>query len=162
MIKLSLIKLDLSYCGLNDNCLLSFFKNNFDLLGLSILNISHNFFTMKFFSIINNEGENIFLEKIKNIDISFNEVKYQSNNDLIKLNKFIDKHSFLKKIKFQNNEFINIFIKSENIREYKNELNKLVTLCTNRKVKFIIPTQFFTLLNNDIFKNILIFKDKFY
>ena len=122
IIKLSLIKLDLSYCGLNDNCLSNFLKNNFDLISLTNLNLSNNFLTIKFFSScssvnINDESENIILEKIKIIDLSFNSIKYQSNNDLIKINKYIDKHRYLQKIKFQNNEFLNIFKKAE-----KNEL----------------------------------------
>ena len=162
MIKLSLIKLNLSYCGLNDHCLSSFFKNNFDLVSLNTLNISNNFFTIKFFYLFNNEGENLLLENIKNIDISFNNVKYQSNNDLIKLNKFIDKHLYLKKIKFHKNEFIKIFKKTENSEEYKNELDKIITLCTTRNIKFIIPTEFFTSIDNDIFKNLFIFKDNYY
>jgi hypothetical protein len=162
MIKLSLIKLDLSYCGLNDNCLSSFLKNNFDLISLKTLNISNNFLTIKFFSLLTNEGENLLLEKIKNIDISFNKVKYQSNNDLLRLNKFIDRHSYLKKIKLNNNEFINIFKKSEKVEEYKKELDKIINLCKNRNIKFYIQTELFTHIDKDIFKDLFIFKDKYY
>ena len=168
MIKLSLIKLDLSYCGLNDNCLSNFLKNNFDLISLTNLNLSNNFLTIKFFSsccslnISGNEIENILLEKIKNIDLSFNTIKYQSNNDLIKINKYIDKHSYLKKIKFQNNEFLNIFKKTEKNEEYKNELHNLLTLCTNRNVKFIIQTELFTSIDNNIYKKFFVFKNKYY
>ena len=162
MIKLSLIKLDLSYCGLNDNCLSSFLKNNFDLISLKTLNISNNFLTIKFFSLLTNEGENLLLEKINNIDISFNKVKYQSNNDLLRLNKFIDRHSYLKKIKLNNNEFINIFKKSEKVEEYKKELDKIINLCKNRNIKFYMQTELFNYIDKDIFKDLFIFKDKYY
>ena len=126
------------------------------------------FLTIKFFSsccslyISGNEIENILLEKIKNIDLSFNTIKYQSNNDLIKINKYIDKHSYLKKIKFQNNEFLNIFKKTEKNEEYKNELHNLLTLCTNRNVKFIIQTELFTSIDNNIYKKFFVFKNKYY
>ena len=168
MIKLTLIKLDLSYCGLNDNCLSNFLKNNFDLISLTNLNLSNNFFTIKFFSLCSslningNESENILLEKIKIIDLSFNAIKCQSNNDLLKINKYIDKHSYLKKIKFQNNDLLNIFKKTEKNDEYKNELKNLVALCINRNVKFIIQTELFTSIDNDTYKKFFIFKNNFY
>ena len=123
--------------------------------------------TIKFFSSclsLNNiyESENIFLENIKDINLSFNNIKYQTNNDLIKLNKFIDKHSFLKKIQLQNNEILNIFKKTENQDKYKNELKEMIQICATRNIKLVLQTEFFTLIDNEIFKNIFIYKNKYY
>ena len=167
IIKISLIKLDLSYCGLNDNSFMIFLKNNFDLISLTKLNLSNNFFTIKIFALClslnnNNESENIFLENIKVINLSFNNIKYQSNNDLIKLNKFLDKHGFLKKIHLQNNELLNIFKKTENHDKYKKELEEMIHICSTRNIKLIIQTEFFTFIDNEIFKNIFNYKNKCY
>ena len=167
MIKISLAKLDLSYCALNDNIFTTFLKNNFDLISLTKLNLSNNFLTIKFFSSClslnnNNESENIFLENIKDINLSFNNIKYQTNNDLIKLNKFIDKHSFLKKIQLQNNEILNIFKKTENQDKYINELKEMIHICATRNIKLVLQTEFFTFIDNEIFKNIFIYKNKYY
>ena len=162
IIKLSLMRLNLSYCGLNDICLSNFLKNNLDLISLTNLNISNNFISIKFFSNGNEKNENILLEKIQSIDLSFNNIKYQSNKDLLKLTSFIDKHCYLKKIKLQNNEFINIFKKSNNNEEKRNDLVQLSALCSKRNIKIILPTEFFTEIDNDILKNIFIYKNKYY
>ena len=168
IIKLSLIKLDLSYCGLNDIVFASFLRNNFDLINLTNLNLSNNFFTIKFFNLclsINNnniENENILLENIKNIDLSFNNIKYQINNDLVNFNKYLEKHCCLKKLKLQNNEILNIFKKDEEHDKYKNELEEMINLCAKRNIKIFIQSELCNSIEKDIFKNIFIFKNKFY
>jgi len=166
VIKLSLILLDLSYCGLTDNIFASFLKNNFDLMNLTKLNLSNNLFTIKFFSVClqfnsNNDYDNISLEKIKIIDLSFNNIKYQTSIDLQKINKFIDKHYFLKKIKLQNNEILNIFKKTENNIKYKDNITQMINLCNKRNIKFIIQTELINEIDNDNYQNIFIYKNKY-
>ena len=166
VIKLSLILLDLSYCGLTDNIFASFLKNNFDLMNLTKLNLSNNLFTIKFFSVClqvnsNNDYDNIVLEKIKIIDLSFNNIKYQTSIDLQKINKFIDKHYFLKKIKLQKNEILNIFKKTENNIKYKDNITQMINLCNKRNIKFIIQTELINEIDNDNYQNIFIYKNKY-
>ena len=164
IIRLSLIRLDLSYCGLNDIFFSGFLKNNFDLISLTHLNLNNNFFTIKFFSLCsslnnNNENENILLEKIKVIDLSFNNIKYKLNNDLIKLIKFIENHSHLEKIKLNENDLLSIFKKTDNKEGFKNEINKLVNLCGNRNFKFIIQAELLNSIDNEIYRNIFVYKN---
>ena len=141
-INFSLIELNLSYCGLNDTVFYSFLKNNYYLLNLKKVNLSYNLFTIKFFSVclnINNDAEYILLEKIKDIDLSYNNIKYQANNDLSKIYKYIDKHSYLKKIKLQNNELLNIFQNNtDNNKENKNDIEQIINLCIKRNIKFVV------------------------
>ena len=108
----------------------------------------------------NNENENILLEKIKVIDLSWNNIKCKLNNDINKLIKFIENHSYLEKIKLNNNELINIFKKSENKEEYKNEVNQLINLCSNRHIKFMIQTELINCIDNENYKNIFIHNKK--
>jgi hypothetical protein len=144
VIKISLIKLDLSYCGLNDIAINNFFSNNFDLMNLTNLILNNNFITINFFKLcssVNNseEYENKLIEKVKVIDLSYNKVECNSAKDIQKLYNFLFNHNYLKKIKFHYNELLNIFKNQENDdKEYKDEINKVVNLCNNRVIKFIV------------------------
>ena len=164
VIRISLIKLDLSYCGLNDIAINNFFRNNFDLMNLTNLNLSNNFITINFFKLcssLNNseEYENKLIEKINAIDLSYNKVECKSSKDIQKLYNFLFKHNYLRKIKFHYNELLNIFINQENDNEYKDEINKVVNLCNNRVIKFIIQAELFSSIHNNIYKNILTYKN---
>ena len=166
VIKFSLLHLDLSYCGLSDNVFSSFLRNNFDLMSLTKLNLSNNLFTFKFFSVClhvngNNDGDNIALEKIKIIDLSYNNIKHQANNDLQNIYKYIDKHYFLKKIKLQNNDILNIFKKTENNIKYKNDITQMINLCNKRNIKLVIQTELFNEIDNDNYQNVFIYKNKY-
>ena len=154
-INFSLIELNLSYCGLNDNIFYSFVKNNFDLINLTKINLSYNLFTIKFFTFCS-EGENIILEKIKDIDLSYNKVKYSTNNDLTKIYKYIDKHIYLKKIKLQNNELLDILKKSMDNNEYKSDIEQIINLCSQRNIKFVIQTELLNAIDNINYKNVFI------
>ena len=164
VIKLSLIKLDLSYCGLNDIAINNFFSNNFDLMNLTNLNLSNNFITINFFKLcssVNNsqEYENKLIEKVKAIDLSYNKIECNSAKDMQKLYNFLFLHNYLRKIKFHYNELLNIFKNQENDNEYKEEINKIVNLCNNKVIKFIVQTELSSSIDNNIYKNIFTFKN---
>jgi hypothetical protein len=165
VIKISLIKLDLSYCGLNDIAINNFFSNNFDLMNLTNLILNNNFITINFFKLcssINNseEYENKLIEKVKVIDLSYNKVECNSAKDIQKLYNFLFNHNYLKKIKFHYNELLNIFKNQENDdKEYKDEINKVVNLCNNRVIKFIVQTELSSSIENNFYKNIFTYKN---
>ena len=162
-IKLSLIKLNLSFCGLNDKIIFSFFKNNFDLIKLKILNLNHNFLSVDFFSLFDDENNIIFLEKIKKIDLSFNTIKCNGKNDIEKINKFIDEHKFLKVLKLQNNNILNIFKKktdkNEN-NEYNDEINTFINITEKMHIIIEVQLEMSSLIDNERFKKILLYKSK--
>ena len=165
VIKISLIKLDLSYCGLNDIAINNFFSNNFDLMNLTNLILNNNFITINFFKLcssVNNseEYENKLIEKVKVIDLSYNKVECNSAKDIQKLYNFLFNHNYLKKIKFHYNELLNIFKNQENDdKEYKDEINKVVNLCNNRVIKFIVQTELSSSIENNFYKNIFTYKN---
>jgi len=164
VIKISLIKLDLSYCGLNDIAINNFFINNFDLMNLTYLNLNNNFITINFFKLCssvnnNEEYENILIEKVKVIDLSYNKIECNSEKDIQKLYNFLFKHNYLRKIRFHYNELLNIFKNQENNNEYKDEINKIVNLCNNKVIKFNIQTELSSSIDNNIYKNIFTYKN---
>ena len=160
-VKISLCKLDLSFCGLDDEILLYFFKNNYGLLNLEILNLSNNDITSKIFNLLNEIKSEILLEKLKMIDLSFNAINLEEMNDLKSLDKFLENHHELKKVKLQYTNFLDGFqdlIKDENNRD---EINNIINKLTSKNIFIILETG----LNNimtQILLNVLSFKDKTY
>ena len=163
VIRISLLKLDLSYCGLNDIAINNFLSNNFDLINLTNLNLSNNFITINFFKLcsVNNseEYENKLIEKVSVIDLSYNKVECNSAKDIQNLYNFIFNHNYLRKIKFYYNELLNIFKNQEINKEYKDEISKVVNLCNNRVIKFIIQKELSSSIDNNIYKNIFTYKN---
>ena len=162
-IKLSLIKLNLSFCGLNDKVIFSFFKNNFDLIKLKILNLNHNFISVDFFSLFDDENNIIFLEKIKKIDLSFNIINCNGKSDIEKINKFIDNHKFLKILKLQNNNILNILKKKtekNEQNEYNDEINTFINITEKRHIMIEVQFEMSSLIDNERFKKILLYKSK--
>ena len=160
-IRISLVKLNLSFCGLNDKVISNFFKNNFDLLNLKILNLNHNFISSNFFSLFDEESNLIYIDKLEKIDLSFNSLICTGKSDLKKLIKFIDFHKFLKVIKLQNNKFLDIFKKEHNIADCNNEINTFIDLSEKRKIIVEVQIQISSLLDNERFKKILLYKAKY-
>ena len=105
-VKISLVKLNLSFCGLKTETIWKFFQNNFGLLNLVSLNLSYNFISNSFFSLCS--GPDILLEKLKIIDISRNDIHCKEFKDFKEIEKFINNYQKLKKIKIQNNDFISL------------------------------------------------------
>ena len=138
MVKISLIKLDLSYCSLSDENVCNFMKNNIGLLNLQVLNLNNNYITIKIFSLI--LKIDISLEKLKSLDLSMNNINSLSIEEYVDIGKFIDKHSALKKIKFQDSTFCQDLLLLSQIEKKKCDIinNKLIS----RGIKFIVEKEY--------------------
>ena len=160
-IKISLVKLNLSFCGLKDIYISKFFKNNFDLINLKNLNLHNNFLSVNFFSLFEDKNKLILIDKLEKIDLSFNSIKCQNKDDLEKLNIFIENHKFLKILKLQNNNILKIFRKNEDLKEYNNEINKLVNISEKRNIIIEVQGEIMFSTDNERFKKILLYKSKY-
>ena len=160
-IKISLVKLNLSFCGLSDVVISKFFSNNFDLINLKNLNLQNNFLSVNFLSIFEDKNELILIDKLEKIDLSFNSLVCEKKDDLEKLNIFIENHKFLKVLKMQNNNILKIFKKNQDLKEYEDEINKLVNISEKRNIKIEVQGEIIGFTNNDRFKKILVFKSKY-
>ena len=155
-VKISLVKLNLSFCGLKNETIWKFFQNNFGLLNLVSLNLSYNFISNSFFSLCS--GTDILLEKLKIIDLSRNSINCKNMDDVKAIEKFINNYQKLKKIKIQNNEFIEELI--DLYKEKKDEINAIIIKLKNKEIKFFVDLKYKENVVeqlNDIFD----FKDKF-
>ena len=102
--KISLIKLDLSFCGITSDVLANFLKNNYGLFSLQKLKLKYNNLDSKVFEkLVSNQ---IYLEKLNILDLSENDVPCKEYEESVGLIKFIEKHKNLEKIKFMNSSFI--------------------------------------------------------
>ena len=160
-VKISLIKLDLSFCSLNNDNFLKFLKNNFGLLNLESLNLSNNYLTINLFDSCNRINGEILLEKIIILDLSFNEINLKEIENLHSLENFINNHPNLKKIKLQGTNFINdLKLLSSNL-DFKDEVNIIIQRLMPRNIKFVLETELNT-GNAEFLSSLLIFKDKAY
>ncbi len=160
-VKISLYKLDLSFCGITDDHLLKFFKNNYGFFNLEHLNLSNNYLTDNIFNLFNGDKKDIFLEKLNTLDLSFNNINFREKDDLASLNKFIDNHQEIKKIKLQYTNFIegfNNLIKNSN---YEKEINNLIEKLSSRNIKIVLENELSN-VESEILSNSLIYKDKNY
>ena len=111
--------------------------------------------------LLNEIKNEILLEKLKMIDLSFNAINLEEMNDLKSLDKFLENHHELKKVKLQYTNFLDGFqdlIKDENNRD---EINNIINKLTSKNIFIILETG----LNNimtQILLNVLSFKDKTY
>ena len=160
-IKISLVKLNLSFCGLKDTYISKFFSNNFDLLNLKNLNLHNNFLSVNFFSLFEDKNKLILIDKLEKIDLSFNSIKCQNKDDLEKLNIFIENHKFLKILKLQNNNILKIFRKNEDLKEYNDEINKLVNISEKRNIIIEVQGEIMFSTDNERFKKILLYRSKY-
>ena len=160
-VKITLCKLDLSFCGLDDEHLWKFFKNNFGFFNLQVLNLSNNYLTENIFNLCSGNKGDILLEKISIIDLSSNNINLKEINDLKSLNKFIENHHLLKKIKFQYTNFIEGFKNLAEDINNKKEINDIIQKLTSRKIKFVVETELSNIMTEFI-NNLLSYKDKIY
>ena len=134
MVKISLIKLNLSYCGLDNETVCHFLNNNFGLLSLKFLNLRNNFIDLKFFTSI--KSVDLSLEKLKCLDIGINEFQPLTFADYLNIEIFVNKHPNLRKIKVQRTNFIHdLLTLTENEPDKFIEINKNLI---NKEIKFII------------------------
>ena len=97
-IKVSLIKLDLSFCGLKTDTVIKFLKKNYGLFSLKVLDLKYNNIESDIFEEFVRDDE-INLEKLTTLNLSENHIecqKYEENEYLI---KFIEKYEKLKVIR---------------------------------------------------------------
>ena len=154
MITISLVKLDLSYCGLSDQNVYNFLKNNYGLLNLKQLNLSNNFITIKIFNLLLKLEQ--YLEKLTSLDLSMNYINSLNIEDYGEIEKFIDKHSHLKKIKLQDSTFCqDLLILSQMEKEKCANINKKLVI---REFKFIVEKEHRILI--DPLKYLFEIKDK--
>ena len=141
-VKISICKLDLSFCGLHDENLWKFFRNNFGLLNLEELNLSNNFLSINIFHIL--LKHDIAIEKLISLDLSMNNINSLNIDQYQTIEKFVDKHTYLKKIKFQDSTFSQDLLVLSQIEKEKCESinNKL----KNREIKFIVEKEYSILI----------------
>jgi hypothetical protein len=142
-IKVSLIKLDLSFCGLKTNTVIKFLKKNYGLFSLKVLDLKYNNIESDIFEKCN--CDEINLEKLTSLNLSENQIdcqKYEENEYLI---KFIEKYEKLKVIKLYYCLFFNFWnmnisskVDSEGKLRKLYEGFKLYLNKRNRKFKFMI------------------------
>ena len=160
-VKISLIKLNLSFCGIQTETIWKFFQNNYGLLNLVSLNLSYNFISNNFFTLCS--GQDILLEKLKVIDLSNNKINCQNINDFIEINNFIYNYQKLKTIKIQKNDFGKDIIKI--YPENQKKMNEIINKYNKNEIKFFVEMRILSLLKDSpvcftIFKSFLEFKDK--
>ena len=159
--KISLIKLDLSFCSLSNENISTFLKNNFGLLNLEVLNLSNNYLTINLFDSCNGAKGEILLEKIIVLDLSFNEINLKEIESLHSLENFVNNHTNLKKVKFQGTNFLDDFKTLSNTLDFKDEVNIIIQRLMSKNIKFVLETE----LNNsnaEFLSSLLSFKDKTY
>lgn len=160
-VKISLIKLNLSFCGIKTETIWKFFQNNYGLLNLVSLNLSYNFISNNFFTLCS--GQDILLEKLKVIDLSNNKIDCKDINEFIQIKNFIGNYQKLKTIKLQKNEFgkgiVSLYSSNEK------EMNEIINKLNKDEIKFFVEMNVLELLKDypdfltDL-KSILEFKDK--
>ena len=138
MVKISLIKLNLSYCGLCNGDVCNFLQNNFGLLNLKDLNLSNNFITVKIFNLI--LKIDLSLEKLASLDLSMNNIDSLTIEEYTDIEKFIIKHPKLKKIKFQDSTFCqDLLLLTQMEKEKCDKINKNLI---SKEVKFFVEKEY--------------------
>ena len=162
-LKISLIKLDLSFCGITSEILIEFFKSNYGLFSLKKLNLKYNNLNSKIFAKF--VDEDISLENLSVLDLSENEIDCSEYEDNIGLIKFIEKYNNLEQLKLMNSKFIdrwNVNISADLDREgrfrnlflgFKDKLK-----LDNRRFLFILDSDSWCFIEND-FEHLFSFRN---
>ena len=151
--KISLIKLDLSFCGITTKVLTNFLKNNYGLFSLKKLKLKYNNLDSKIFQ--NLLSDQISLEKLNVIDLSENEISCKEYDEAEGLAKFIEKNQNLEQIKFMNSCFDYSWATKSPDLDAGGIFNKLYTRFKdninrdNRKFIFIIDSDNLKELKNE-------------
>ena len=163
VIKISLIKLDLSFCGLKTDILINFLKNNYGLFSLKKLNLKYNNIDSEIFTKLN--CDEILLENINTIDLSENNIaclKFQSNENLVKL---IKKYHNLEMIKLLNSKYFeswieNISRKNDTDSKFNNLFQDLKSFLrkNNRRFLFVINEENSSAFNENDFQDLFSFR----
>ena len=156
MVKISLIKLDLSYCALTNEITCQFLQNNFGLLNLKKLNLNNNLITLKIFNLITEID--ISIENLNSVDLSMNEINSLKLEDYKQISSFILSHPKLKKIKFQETKFCQELLVIYLNEETKNECEKINNNLVQKGFKFVVEIENKILISP--FKQLFEIKDK--
>ena len=101
MIRISLKKLDLSYCGLITHDIIQFLRNNNGLFSLQSLNLKYNLIEIDIFEeILSNQ---IKLESLKSINLTENPIFFDCYEKCIGLINFVESYQNFKKLKLKGN-----------------------------------------------------------
>ena len=162
-VKITICKLNLSFCGLHDENLWKFFRNNFGLLNLEELNLSNNYFTDNLFNLCSGLHGDILLEQLYMIDLSGNNIESRNINDLMALDTFVDNHIELRRIKLQQNNFIYGVKKLLDSKENKEQVNNIIQRLIDKNIKIVLENELNDYVNKSkILGNLFLFKDKAY
>ena len=154
MIKISLIKLNLSYCGLDNELVCKFLNNNFGLLNLKILILSKNFIDLKFFELI--KKIEIPLEKLECLDLSLYDIHSLTYEEYQNVELFVNKHIHLKRIKLQETIFTqDLLVLSQHEPEKFGEINRNLI---SKDFKFVVEKDNALLI--EPLKDLFYIKDK--
>ena len=154
-VKISMIKLNLSFCGLKTETIWKFFQNNYGLLNLVSLNLSYNFISNNFFYLC--AGQDILLEKLRVIDLSMNQITCKELKDFTQIENFINNYQKLKKIKMQENDFLkDLFLLYQ---KNKNQVVEIIDRLLKKEIKFEVDTINSPIINERL-NDIIILKDK--
>lgn len=137
---ISLINLDLSFCGISTDKLVNFISNNPKFLSLRYLNLRYNNIQSDFFEKILSNKE-ICLDNINFIDLSENEVVCSSVVQIESLGKFIEKNNNLENIQLINSGFFTELINqlkdnNPNSKQFKDVFLKLKEYLEKNKREF--------------------------
>ena len=143
-VALSLIKLDLSFCGITTGVLVNYFKKNPKFICLKQLILKYNNIKADFFEKIIDIAE-ICLDSINFLDLSENEIICGTVQKMESLYKFIEKNKYLETFRLINSNFFSDLITKmkdfhQDSDKFKKVLDNLLKNMTEtkRSFKFII------------------------
>ena len=143
-VALSLIKLDLSFCGITTGVLVNFFKKNPKFICLKQLILKYNNIKADFFEKIIDIAE-ICLDSINFLDLSENEIICGTVQKMESLYKFIEKNKYLETFRLINaNFFSDLITKMKDFHQDSDKFKKVLDNLlknmteTKRSFKFII------------------------
>ena len=102
--KISLIKLDLSFCGITSDVLIKFLKKNYGLFSLKKLILKYNNLDSTVFGKF--LDEDISLEELNVLDLSENELRCKEYEENVGLIKLVEKYNNLEQLKLMNSKFV--------------------------------------------------------
>ena len=154
-VKISMIKLNISYCGLKTETVWKLFKNNYGLLNLVSLNLSYNLILNNFFILCGTQD--ILLEKLKSIDLSMNQIHCNDLTMLQNIEKFINNYQKLKRIKLQENGFMkDLFLLYQ---QHKEQTEEIINRLKIKEFKFYVDTINYAIVEDKL-NDIITLKDK--
>jgi hypothetical protein len=156
IVKISLVKLNLSYCGLNDTTTCKFLQNNCGLLNLKELNLSNNFITLELLNLLlQNE---ISFDNLYSLDLSMNNIDSVNLDNYKQIDLFTEINSKCKKLKFQGTKFSQELLMIKANDNFKEEFEEITQKLCNKGVKFVVEYEYKELIS--LMKDSFELKDK--